>query len=128
MKKGSLNISRAGHCPVILLRDGIVENMKPVGIGLGLNFGKTFSESLEEIEIKLKEDDLIILYTDGITEAKNSELEDFGDNLFEKTLLQFMDEEPDVIANKVITEITDFTKNNSQHDDITLVILKWKKN
>jgi len=30
------------------------------------------------------------------------------------------------MANKIITKVTDFTKDNSQHDDITLVILKWK--
>ncbi len=127
MKNGKLKISRAGHCPIILLRDGVIENIRPVGIGLGLNFGKHFTDSLEEIEINLKQNDSIILYTDGITEAKNSEMEDFGDNLFEKILLQNKDEEPDVIGNKVITEITEFTKNNSQHDDITLVILKWKQ-
>ncbi|MGA8264534.1 MAG: SpoIIE family protein phosphatase, partial [Ignavibacteriaceae bacterium] len=93
---------------------------------LGLNFGARFSETLEEIEIKLQENDSIVLYTDGITEAKNIKMEDFGDRLFEETLLQAINDPPDVIANKVIAQVTDFTKDNSQHDDITLVILKWK--
>jgi serine phosphatase RsbU (regulator of sigma subunit) len=126
MKKGSLKISRAGHCPVLLLRNGFAENIRPTGLGLGLNFGARFSETLEEIEIKLQENDSIVLYTDGITEAKNIKMEDFGDRLFEETLLQAINEPPDVIANKVIAQVTDFTKDNSQHDDITLVILKWK--
>ena len=126
LKKGSIKISRAGHCPVLLLRNGIVENIRPTGLGLGLNFDNRFSETLEEIDVELKENDFLILYTDGITEAKNIEMEDFGDRLFEETLLQNINDEPDVLANKVITRVTDFTKDNSQHDDITLVILKWK--
>ena len=126
LKNGSLKISRAGHCPILLLRDGMVENIRPTGLGLGLNFDDRFSENLEEIELELKENDSLVLYTDGITEAKNSRLEDFGDRLFEETLIQNINDEPDVMANKVITRVTDFTKDNSQHDDITLVILKWK--
>ena len=126
LQKGNLKISRAGHCPILLLRNGIVENIRPTGLGLGLNFGNRFSETLEEFEIKLKGNDTLILYTDGITEAKNNEMEDFGDRLFEETLLQTIDDEPDVMANKIITRVTEFTKDNSQHDDITLVILKWK--
>jgi len=82
---------------------------------------------MEEIEIKLQDDDAIVLYTDGITEAKNKKMEDFGDNLFEQALLECVQETSEGIANKVMREITDFTKNNSQHDDITLVILKWNE-
>lgn len=126
LKTGNLKISRAGHCPVLLLRNGMVENIRPTGLGLGLNFDDRFSESLEEIELELKENDSLVLYTDGITEAKNIEMEDFGDRLFEDTLLQNINDEPNVMANKVITRVTEFTKDNSQHDDITLVILKWK--
>jgi sigma-B regulation protein RsbU (phosphoserine phosphatase) len=127
IKKRTLRISRAGHCPILILRDGVVENIRPTGIGLGLSFDRRFSDSLEEIEYKLKENDCIVLYTDGITEAKNNELEDFGDKVFEEILLESIQDEPDIIANKVIQKISDFTKNNSQHDDITLVILKWKQ-
>jgi phosphoserine phosphatase RsbU/P len=127
MKRGTLKISRAGHCPVLLLRDGLIENIRPTGLGLGLNFDGRFSDSLEEIEFKLNENDSIVLYTDGVSEAKNTEQEDFGDKVFEEILLRSLDDEPETLANKIIKEITLFTKNNSQHDDITLVILKWKQ-
>lgn len=128
LKEEKLYISRAGHCPVLLLRDGRAENLRPSGIGLGLNFTQHFEETLEEMSIELKEGDTIVLYTDGITEAKNSRMEDFGSAHFEKILLKHYKESADDIANKVMKEITLFSKNNSQHDDITLVILKWKQN
>lgn len=126
-EKEILTISRAGHCPVLLVRDGKVDNIRPMGIGLGLNYGTEFRTSLEEIEIDLKENDMIVLYTDGITEAKNMKMEDFGEKNFEEILLKNSDKSADEISNKVIREITLFSKQGTQHDDITLVILKWKQ-
>ena len=125
-EKEILSIARAGHCPVLLVREGKVENIRPMGIGLGLNYGTQFQTSLEETEIDLKENDLIVLYTDGITEAKNLEMEDFGEKKFENILIKHSGKNVDEISNEVIKEITLFSKQGTQHDDITLVILKWK--
>jgi len=127
LENETLKISRAGHCPVLLLRNKTAENMKPSGIGLGLNFTEHFANTLEELKIDLQENDTIVLYTDGITEAKNKQLEDFGNTLFEKILLENCDKSADEISNKVIREVTLFSQNNPQHDDITLVVLKWKQ-
>ena len=125
--KELLRVARAGHCPIILLRNNIAENLRPSGIGLGLNFSRHFADTLEETEIKLKDEDTIVLYTDGITEAKNSALEDFGDKYFEEILLDNYEKSVSEISNKVIHAVTLFSQNNPQHDDITLVILKWKQ-
>jgi phosphoserine phosphatase RsbU/P len=125
-KNEILSIARAGHCPLLLIRNGTVDNIRPQGLGLGLNFGGQFENSLEEIKINLKENDLIVLYTDGITEAKNREMEDFGESKFEKILLDYSGKDVNEISNEVIKEVTLFSKHNTQHDDITLVILKWK--
>jgi serine phosphatase RsbU (regulator of sigma subunit) len=124
--KATLTLSRAGHCPVLLIRDNVVQNIRPSGIGLGLNFTEHFFNTLEEVKLDLKEEDLIVLYTDGITEAKNKELDDFGNIEFEKILVENCTRHVDEISNKVISEVALFSQNISQHDDITLVILKWK--
>ena len=127
LKNETLRISRAGHCPVLLIRNNYSENMRPTGLGLGLNFTDYFADTLEELKIDLKENDTIVLYTDGITEAKNKLLEDFGSIRFEKILVDNCYDNADLISNKVIKEVTLFSQNNPQHDDITLVILKWKQ-
>ena len=127
MNDETLSIARAGHCPILLIRNNIAESIRPSGIGLGLDFGPNFSDSLDEKIIKLEDNDILVLYTDGITEAKNADLEDFGSNHFEKVLLENSSKDVDEISGKVISEVTQFTQNNSQHDDITLVILKWKQ-
>jgi phosphoserine phosphatase RsbU/P len=126
-EKETLTLSRAGHCPVIMLRQNEAQNIRPSGIGLGLSFGERFESTLEEVTISLQENDMVVLYTDGITEAKNLEMDDFGEDLFEKILLENIDKETDEIANKVIREVMSFSQHTSQHDDITLVILKWKQ-
>jgi sigma-B regulation protein RsbU (phosphoserine phosphatase) len=82
---------------------------------------------LEEIEIKLEPNDTIVLYTDGITEAKNKDLDDFGSTLFEQILINNSSKPADEISNKVMKEVTLFSQSIPQHDDITLVILKWKQ-
>lgn len=122
-----LILARAGHCPVLLIRENRVEQIRPSGLGIGLDYTINFENTLEEIEIDLKENDLLVLYTDGITESKNSDMEDFGEKFFEEILIKNCNAEVDSISHKVIKEITLYSKNNSQHDDITLVILKWKK-
>ncbi|MGE5859758.1 MAG: GAF domain-containing SpoIIE family protein phosphatase [Ignavibacteria bacterium] len=125
-QKEELHLARAGHCPILLMRENLIQNLRPTGIGLGLDFSERFKESLEEIKISLQENDAIILYTDGITEAKNLQLQDFGDHYFEKILIECSEKGAEEISSRVIKEVTLFSQNISQHDDITLVILKWK--
>jgi len=124
-KENKLSIVRAGHCPALLLRNNVIKNIHQSGMGLGLDFGANFSNSLEQLDIDLYDDDTIVLYTDGITEAKNIKLEDFGSNKFEQILLENSSKSPDEISYKVIREILLYSSDVSQHDDITLVILKW---
>jgi len=126
IEKGQMKISRAGHCPVILLRNDIAKSVKPSGIGLGISKDDHFKEHLDEVTIDLEENDAIVLYTDGITEAKNESLEDFGEKYFTEVLLENRNNNVDEISRKVIQEVTMFSHNHSQYDDITLVLLKWK--
>lgn len=87
-----------------------------------------FSETLEEISLDLKEQDILVLYTDGITEAKNSDLEDFGESKFENIILENSKREPDEISSCVIQQVTMFSQSLAQYDDITLLIFKLNKN
>ena len=125
--KEVIRFARAGHCPALLVRDNAVEAFKPSGIGLGLASNSLFMVHLEEITIDLKESDTLVLYTDGITEAKNKELKDFGDERFIEILITNANENVSKIANEVIKDVTLFSRNHFQYDDITLVIFKWNK-
>ena len=122
-----LVFARAGHCPLFLLRDNDSRQIKPSGLGLGLSGSDYFEQSLEEYSIDLKDNDTILLYTDGVTEAKNELLEDFGDTHFLNVLKSNINLNAEELSNKIIQEITVFSSGHEQYDDITLVIFKWQQ-
>ena len=122
-----LHFARAGHCPLFLLRDKDSKQIKPLGLGLGLSDNSYFDQTLEEYSVDLKENDTIVLYTDGVTEAKNEHMEDFGDKQFLDILQSSNEATAEELSNKIIKEITVFSSNHAQYDDITLVIFKWQQ-
>ena len=112
---------------MLLLRKETVEMIKPSGLRLGLSDSDYFEQTLDEMNVDLIENDTIVLYTDGITEAKNDSLDDFGENYFTEILVENNETSAHEMAKRVIKEVTLFSKDHSQYDDITLVILKWKQ-
>jgi len=126
-KEEKLTFARAGHCPLYLLRENGSREIKPSGLGLGLSDNINFNNSLEEYSIDLKGNDTIVLYTDGVTEAKNENLEDFGDKLFMNLLHSNKELTAEELSNKIIHEISVFSSGHEQYDDITLVIFKWQQ-
>lgn len=127
LPKKRLVFSRAGHCPLFLLRNGSSQQIKPSGLGLGLCEGDYFEKTLEEYSIDLEQNDTIVLFTDGITEAKNEKLEDFGDKYFLNVLQSNLNLNAEELSNKIMKEITVFSSGHEQYDDITLVIFKWQQ-
>lgn len=123
--KGTLNFARAGHPPVIICSGENINRLQPPGIGLGLDYSNGFANTLKEMQIELKNNDIIAIYSDGIPEAKNSKDEDFGYERFENIILHNRNKNLDEISNHIMKEVTLFTKDHSQHDDITLVLFKW---
>lgn len=126
-EKEELTFARAGHCPALLIRENKIQSFKPFGIGLGLASNSDFNNHLEEIKINLMDKDTLIFYTDGITEAKNEKLEDFGEERFSDILVENSDKNVNEIADEVIKEVSLFSSSHHQYDDITLIILKWNK-
>ncbi|MBU1097218.1 MAG: SpoIIE family protein phosphatase [Bacteroidetes bacterium] len=127
-KKGQLSFARAGHMPVYICRNQKIEKLVPNGIGLGLDYGYSFEQNLKEQTVDLVDNDIIVLYTDGITEAKNIKMEEFGYNRFESIISSENFENVEELKSKIINKISSFTQGNSQHDDITLVLMKWVSN
>lgn len=126
-QSGEINFARAGHPPVLLCSDSRIERLQPGGIGIGLDYTNGFANSLKEMQIVLKNDDILAFYSDGIPEAKNARDDDFGYERFEQIILQNKNKNLDEITNILMHDLTLFSKDHSQHDDITLVLIKWNK-
>lgn len=120
-KKNTFEYINAGHNPPYLFRDGKVINLDKGGLFLGLMDG---GFPYESEEIKLEDNDFIILYTDGITEAMNTKNEEFGDdNLIDicqknTSRLELLDD--------IIEKVKLFSYGSSQYDDITMLALVRK--
>jgi len=123
--KKTIRFCRAGHPHALLIKDGACQKIKPVGIGLGLNKGEVFNESLEEIEITFGEGNLFAIYSDGISEAMNAKRQEFGEENIIALLKNNSSLSLETIQNNILNGVTDFCNGEEQHDDITLVLVKY---
>ena len=80
----------------------------------------------ESETINLQKDDVIVLFTDGISEAMNKEFDEFSDERLEKNCVELSSLSAKEILDGITNEVTEFTKGASQSDDITMVVLKVK--
>lgn len=125
---GKFKFARCGHTPLIVIRNGVGDRYTPPGMGLGLDDTDKFESTLKQMEIQLKNNDILTLYTDGVPETQNSQLRDFGYDKFENILIKNKESNTEILSNKVMEQLTTYSKDNIQHDDITLLIVKWNFN
>lgn len=121
-----LSIMRAGHEVPLIIRgkDGSAEMPRPSGIAFGLDEGPVFDELLEEEHRTLESGDLLVLYTDGITEAMNEEEEEFGRDRLVSVLAAERHRPAAEITKSVDREINRFSGLTGPGDDRTLLIVR----
>jgi serine phosphatase RsbU (regulator of sigma subunit) len=131
LKAGLLQYARAGHCPLVYVPGPYAPRRRPqlmapdgLVLGLTLDQGRTFNRLLEEVRVTLGPGDLIVLYTDGITEAMNVDGECFGDARLASLIGQHADLSADELRERILREIDSFTESALQQDDMTMVVLR----
>jgi sigma-B regulation protein RsbU (phosphoserine phosphatase) len=122
---GTLHLARAGHCPMAYLTDGTKEYVRPNGIGLGMTNGEVFRQSTEERSITLKSGDVCIFYTDGVTESRNAEGEEYGYERLLSVAETHRHASAREIQDNILADVKRHTGTLSFGDDMTLVIVKW---
>ncbi|GAK54748.1 stage II sporulation E family protein [Candidatus Moduliflexus flocculans] len=118
----------AGHNDTLVYNSQTQElrSYNPKGIALGLDKGLVFDSMLQEQEISLSSGDLIIQFTDGITEAMNEEREEFGDDRLKEMIRKYAHLKVNDFLIELDKEIRNFTRGFTQSDDITAVVIKVK--
>ncbi len=121
-----LRFARAGHNPGIVFRTGESQArlLQTAGIGLGLDSGEKFNRTLVEGELQMSPGDTLVLYTDGFTEAMNSDTEEFGEERFLDLLQGYKNSSASELVHHIIEAVREFAGEHPQHDDMTLVVLK----
>jgi len=129
-KRRRLNYASAGHNPMILYRPNTKKTyyLNPRGfpIGIQLHEKELFRKSIESDTIQLAEDDILLLYTDGITEAMNARRDLFGEERLLKCIREYGGLRVVPFVDKLKEEILSFTEGNVQYDDITAVAVREK--
>lgn|GEM_PF-2116176 len=121
----TIQVINAGHNPLVLWRDGVSRLINPKGIAVGLDLGPVFEANLKEDLIQLQKGDRITVYTDGVIEAMNEKGEEFGEERFLEIIEESADKPSAEFINNLVAAIKAHQGNAEQHDDITVVTLKY---
>ena len=131
LEAGTLTCARAGHTPLIVVSNGLSEVIVPQGMVLGLRIpgaSERFDELLEEHTQPIHPGDVVILYTDGITEAMNERGDLFGDAALAEVVAHHHALDAGGIRERVLREVRAFVGQAEPHDDMTLIVLKFDSN
>jgi len=111
----------AGHNPPLLVRDGGVQEL---GNSRGIALGVVPDVSVAATTLDLRPGDILVLYTDGITEAFNDLDEAFGEERLRDYVQAGRAMPARDILDGLVAEIRRFAGGAAQSDDITLVVVK----
>lgn len=132
LDRREFTFARAGHCPLIhvpgrdpaglrrasmLAPDGLV-------VGLKIDDGEMFEAMLEERTVALASDDLIVLFTDGISETMNEAFDCFGEARLAKVVEQYAHLPFDQLRSYILAELRAFAGGADPHDDMTMVLMR----
>jgi phosphoserine phosphatase RsbU/P len=132
LERREMTFARAGHCPLIhvpgadpaglrhaqiLAPDGLV-------VGLTIDDGEMFQSMLEERTLSLAQDDLIVLFTDGISETMNEAFDCYGEARLAKVIEQYAHLPFDQLRSYILAELRAFAGAADQHDDMTMILLR----
>ncbi len=129
---GEMTYARAGHTPLIYLQGPSspkrgAQVLAPSGMVVGLRIDGAvakFDELLEEERISLDVGDVIVFYTDGITEAMNPASDLFGESRLSRIVEEHGHLESGELRERILREIEAFVGSADQHDDMTMILIK----
>jgi phosphoserine phosphatase RsbU/P len=136
MRAGTMTYCRAGHTPLVYKggprSTGMpgAQVLTPSGMVVGLRFpgaAEKFDELLEEHRIDLSVGDVIVLYTDGITEAMNPASDLFGEARLSAIVEEHGHLDSGELRERILREIESFVSGADQHDDMTMILVKVEK-
>jgi sigma-B regulation protein RsbU (phosphoserine phosphatase) len=124
--QGKLKLSGQHEEIVVVRAGGIVERIDTIDLGFPIGLEENIEGFIFQVEIKLESQDVVVLYTDGITEAENSYGQQYGLERLCQTLINNWTESAEQIRQLVIADVREHIGLHKVYDDITLVILKQK--
>ena len=132
LERQVMTYARAGHCPLLVVpaaRGGVAPPVKvlaPDGlvVGLSIDDGTMFESLLEEVTVPLSAGDLVVLYTDGMSEMMNVDHDCFGEARLGELAGLYRELPLDRLAERLVGDVRAFGAGAGQHDDMTMLLLR----
>ncbi|MFN8337278.1 MAG: GAF domain-containing SpoIIE family protein phosphatase [Cyclobacteriaceae bacterium] len=123
----TVRYARAGHCPVLYYSaaTGKAEYFKDKGVALGMVRNNSYKNFIEAKEFAYQPGDIMVLYTDGITEAKSAKGEEFGYDRLASVLMDVKEQSSRDIQEHLIKKLYEFSGTDNINDDYTTMIVKF---
>jgi phosphoserine phosphatase RsbU/P len=125
-ERDGVTLARGGHDAPLLYKRQLqnVTPLKSPGMVLGIDSGNVFDRLTVDFAVPLERDDCLVLYTDGVTEALNTEGDEFGLERTTEAVRASATDGAQAIVKRVIDDVRNFTGSNPQNDDITLIAIR----
>lgn len=117
---GSVELVNAGHPPALLLNSRGLESISSTGLPLGLFCGGSYASATRRLE----RGDVLLLYTDGVSEARNASDEEFGDERVGTVLARGRGASAGQIVQAVLAELSDFRRDTPLTDDVSVMAVR----
>lgn len=126
-RRKKVRYARAGHCPVLYYdsKKQDLEYFKDRGVALGMVRNKSYSNFIKSYEFEYQPGDMMVLYTDGITEAKDGKGEEFGYDRLLTTVKEVSSLSARQVQDHLISKLYEFSGTDNIDDDYTTMIVKF---
>jgi len=119
--QGNLTYTNAGHNPPIVLGTSGLRRLSSGGTIVGIFPDITY----EQETVTLDPGDLVVVFSDGVTEAFNAEWEEFGNDRLVDCVLANATLPPVALLEQIMAAVHGFVKDAVQSDDVTVVVLRY---
>jgi len=124
LRTGELQFTNAGHLPPLLLRGA--NNVSWMELPKGIVLGVSEKASYETRTLMLNPQDTLLLYTDGVTEARNVRQGLYGDDRLCNFAAGRCGASPKELVEGLIAAVQDYAADEEQADDITVLALRYR--
>jgi len=116
------HVATAGHPPIFLVQksDGAIVEIRTPNLALAVQPSTQYTEQA----VRFNRGDVLILYTDGITEATNDKGEQFGADRLKELISDTERASSEAVSNSILASVRTFTVNKEFADDATIVVVR----
>ncbi|MFC6998348.1 GAF domain-containing SpoIIE family protein phosphatase [Rufibacter roseus] len=127
-KMQGVSFARAGHCHTLYYNSMMEDTFyfQTEGLGLGIIRDQSYAKRIHRLHYDYNPNDVMVIYTDGIVEARDDAQNEYGEERLKYMLSQTYHLEAEDIKSAIINDVNDFTKD-ILHDDQTLLVIKFKQ-